>query len=89
LSNNCGSWLTNLPSGEEFIVGDQAHIYTAEQGGSATIGGVHARVIQTNPDATLSLDKVEAAICPDDIHWPITKLVCIGTLQYFLFCTGP
>jgi threonine aldolase len=63
--------------GEEFIVGDQAHIYTAEQGGSATIGGVHPRVVPTNPDATLSLDRVEAAICPDDIHWPITKLVCI------------
>jgi threonine aldolase len=64
--------------GEEFIVGDQAHIYLSEQGGSAAIGGVHPRVLPTQEDATLDLKAIESAIRPtNDPHQPLTRLVCL------------
>ena len=65
--------------GSEFIVGDQAHIYYYEQGGVSQFGGVHPRVIPTNVDGTLSLAAIAGAIRADDVHFPVTKLVCLGT----------
>jgi threonine aldolase len=64
--------------GAEYIVGDQAHIYYYEQGGAAQLGGAHPRVVPTNADGTLSLDAIAHAVRPDDVHFPVTKLVCLG-----------
>ena len=40
--------------GAEFIVGDKAHTYIYEQGGAATIGGSHPRVLPTAEDGGLA-----------------------------------
>eukprot|EP01121_Diplochlamys_sp_Union-15-3_P005979 TRINITY_DN1635_c0_g6_i1.p1 TRINITY_DN1635_c0_g6~~TRINITY_DN1635_c0_g6_i1.p1 ORF type:complete len:349 (+),score=78.52 TRINITY_DN1635_c0_g6_i1:58-1104(+) len=63
--------------GDEFIVGNKAHIYTSEQGGSAWIGGVHPFSINNQSDGTLKLEDIENAIRADDCHYPRTKLVCL------------
>ncbi|CAF0969300.1 unnamed protein product [Didymodactylos carnosus] len=66
--------------GSEMILGDQSHIYFYEQGGSATLGRVHSRVVQTQPDGTLLLSDIEKVIRPfpaNDDHFPITKLICL------------
>ena len=65
--------------GSEYIVGDQAHIYWYEQGGPAQVGGAHPRPVRTNPDGTLPLDELAAAIRSYDDHYPVTKLICLGT----------
>lgn len=80
---NLVSCLAHCPErGSEFIVGDRAHIYIYEQGGSAALGGLHPRVVKNQADGTLDINEVVASIRPHgDDHFPITKLVCIENTQ--------
>lgn len=64
--------------GSEFIVGDKAHIYIYEQGGSASVAGCHPRVVRNNPDGTIDIEEVMDAVRDSsNSHFPITRLVCI------------
>jgi threonine aldolase len=74
---NLASVLSHCGRGDEMILGDQAHIFLAEQGGSAGLGGVHPRPLPTAPDGTLDLGKVEESIRADDDHYPRTQLLAI------------
>jgi len=74
---NLASLLSHCGRGDEVILGDQAHIFMYEQGGSAALGGVHPRSVPTQPDGTLDLDDVKAAIRGDNQHFPISRLIGI------------
>jgi threonine aldolase len=74
---NIVSQMAHCGRGDEIIIGDQAHIFFYEQGGSAALGGIHPRTIKTEPDGTLSLGAIEASIRPDNVHFPITRLIAI------------
>ena len=75
---NLLSVLTHCPMrGDEYIVGDQAHIHVYEQGGTASLGSVHPRVLPTAADGTLDLQAIEAAIRIPDDHFPVTRLICL------------
>jgi len=74
---NLISLLTHCGRGEEVILGDQAHIFYYEQGGSAAVGGIHPRTVTNQPDGTLDLDAIKAAIRGDDPHFPRTRLIAI------------
>jgi len=66
--------------GGEMILGNECHIHSSEQGNSAQFGGVHSRTVPTQPDGTLLLADVEAAIRHSglsDDHSPLTQLICI------------
>jgi threonine aldolase len=63
--------------GDEMLIGDQAHIFFYEQGGSAAIAGIHSRTISNQPDGTVDLGELEAAIRPDDPHFPRTRLIAL------------
>ena len=63
--------------GDEMLVGDQSHIFYYEQGGSAAVAGIHPRTIANQPDGTLDLNDLEAAIRPDDPHFPRTRLIAL------------
>jgi len=63
--------------GDEYIIGNEAHIYFYEQGGASQLGGAHPRVIPTNKDGTLNLKDIEEAIRGDDVHFPITRVICL------------
>jgi threonine aldolase len=52
-------------------------MFLFEQGGSASLGGIHARTVPNMPDGTLPLAEIEAAIRADNIHFPITRLIAI------------
>lgn len=69
--------LIHCGRGDEVIVGDQAHTYIYEAGGSAVVGAIHPRTIVTDLDGSLPLDKVSNAIRPDNIHFPRTKLLIV------------
>ena len=69
--------LTHCNRGDEMILGDQAHVFYYEQGGSAAVGGIHPRTVANQPDGTLNLDAIEAAIRSDDIHFPRTRLILL------------
>ena len=69
--------LTHCARGEEIIVGDHAHIVTSEQGGTAAMGGIQSRTVPNQPDGKLLLVDIEAAIRPDNIHHPRTRLIAL------------
>ena len=68
--------LTHCRRGDEMVVGDQAHVFYYEVGGSAALGGVHVRTVP-NGKGIPSVADVEAAIRGEDIHFPHTRLVCL------------
>lgn len=74
---NLVTLLAQCGRGDEVIVGDQAHTYVYEQGGMAALGGIHPRPLRTQPDGTLDLDDVRAAIRADNQHFPVTRLIAI------------
>ncbi len=69
--------LTHCGRGDEIILGDQAHVFYYEQGGCAAMGGIHPRTIPNRNDGTLAIEDIEAAIRPDDVHFPRTRLVLL------------
>jgi threonine aldolase len=70
--------LTHCRRGDEAIMGHLAHTFLFEAGGSAAVGGIHPRTVPNQPDGTLDLHDVEAALRnPDDVHHPRSRLVCL------------
>jgi threonine aldolase len=70
--------LTHCGRGDEAIMGHMAHTFLFEAGGSAAVGGIHPRTIPNQPDGTLHLADIEAAIrSPGNEHYPRTRLVCL------------
>nr|CAB3487649.1 unnamed protein product [Digitaria exilis] len=63
------------------ILGDNSHIHVYENGGISTIGGVHPKTVRNNPDGTMDLDKIVAAIRHQDLHYPTTRLICLENTQ--------
>ncbi|KAG7021181.1 putative low-specificity L-threonine aldolase 1 [Cucurbita argyrosperma subsp. argyrosperma] len=65
--------------GSEVILGDNSHIHIYENGGIATIGGVHPRTVRNNGDGTMNLDLIEAAIRDPrgELVFPTTRLICL------------
>jgi threonine aldolase len=74
---NLVSILTHCGRGDEIILGDQAHTFYYEQGGYAALGGVHSRTLPNRPDGTLDPELIEAAVRPDDVHFPRTRLIAL------------
>lgn len=74
---NLASLLTHCPRGAEVILGDQAHIFYYEQGGAAALGGIHPRPLPNRPDGTLDPADIEAAVRPQDVHFPRTRLIAL------------
>lgn len=64
--------------GGEMILGDQSHIHYYEQGNAAQFGGVHSRVLPTQPDGTIEIEEIKKAIRPvGDDHLPLTQLIVL------------
>ncbi|KAI4350099.1 hypothetical protein L6164_010620 [Bauhinia variegata] len=69
--------------GSEVILGDNSHIHIYENGGIATIGGVHPRTVKNNEDGTMDIDSIEAAIRDPngELVYPTTRLICLENTQ--------
>lgn len=74
---NLVALLTHCQRGEEYIVGQKAHNYLFEAGGAAVLGSIQPQPLDFGDDATLPLDKVAAAIKPDDFHFARTRLLSL------------
>jgi threonine aldolase len=75
-SNLCGI-LAHCQRGDEYIVGQLAHTYRWEGGGAAVLGSVQPQPLNHQPDGTLALSDIEAAIKPDDAHFAKTRLLTL------------
>jgi len=69
--------LAHCQRGDEAIVGKRNHIFLHEAGGLSVLGGVHSSQLPNQPDGSLRLQDVAAAIRADDPHEPVTRLVCL------------
>jgi threonine aldolase len=74
---NLVSILTHCGRGDEIILGDLAHTFIYEAGGTAALGGIHPHTVPNQPDGTLRLQDIEAAIRSDNVHFPRTRLICL------------
>ncbi len=75
-SNLCGI-LSHCQRGDEYIVGQMAHAYRWEGGGAAVFGSVQPQPLNHQPDGTLALEEIAAAIKPDDAHFARTRLLAL------------
>jgi threonine aldolase len=75
-SNLCGV-LSHCQRGDEYIVGQMQHCYRWEGGGAAVFGSVQPQPIAHQPDGTLALADIEAAIKPDDPHFARSRLLAL------------
>lgn len=69
--------LSQCGRGDEIILGDKAHIFLYERGGTAAVGGVHPHTLPNLPDGRLDLEQVEAAIRDENDHYPVTRLLAL------------
>ena len=74
---NLASILAHCGRGDEAILGNKAHTFLFEAGGIAALGGVHPCQLPNQPDGTLALEDIRAAIRPDDPHDPVTRLIAL------------
>jgi threonine aldolase len=74
---NLAALLAHCRRGDEVILGDLAHTFLYEAGGMAALGGLHPRVLPNQPDGTLRLDQIAAAVRPDDSHFPHSRLIAL------------
>ena len=73
--------LVHCQRGHEVIVGSQSHIYLNEAGGMAALGGIQPCPVQNQPDGTLAFEEILACIRTEDVHHPITRLICLENTQ--------
>ncbi|HZN47296.1 MAG TPA: GntG family PLP-dependent aldolase, partial [Ramlibacter sp.] len=74
--NLCGV-LSHCQRGDEYIVGQMQHCYRWEGGGAAVFGSVQPQPLDHQPDGSLALADIEAAIKPDDPHFAHTRLLAL------------
>jgi threonine aldolase len=75
-SNLCAI-LSHCQRGDEYIVGQMQHCYRWEGGGAAVFGSVQPQPLDHQPDGTLALADIEAAVKPDDPHFARSRLLAL------------
>lgn len=75
--SNLVALMAHCERGDEYIVGQQAHCYRWEAGGAAVLGSIQPQPIEHQPDGTLALAQIEAAIKADDPHFARTRLLAL------------
>lgn len=75
--SNLVALLAHCERGDEYLAGQQAHTYKYEGGGAAVLGGIQPQPIEHAEDGTLPLERIAAAIKPDDFHFARTRLLAL------------
>ncbi len=75
--SNLLALMSHCGRGDEYIAGQNAHAYRYEAGGAAVLGSIQPQPIAHQPDGTLDLAEIEAAIKPDDSHFARTRLIAL------------
>lgn len=73
--------LTHCGRGDEAIMGDCAHTFVYEGGGTAALGGVQPHTIPNQPDGTLLIEDIQHAVRGDDPHFPRSRLLILENTQ--------
>jgi threonine aldolase len=73
---NLSAVLAHCQRGDEIIAGDQSHVFYYEVAGVAALGGIQIHTVPNGRGVPSPAD-VAAAIRPENIHFPPTRLVCL------------
>ena len=79
---NLVALLSHCQRGDELLVGDCFHIHRYEAGGVSVLGGVMMSVLETDHRGVMRASDITAAIKPDDLHCPISRLLCLENTVY-------
>jgi threonine aldolase len=74
---NLAALMTHCGRGDEYLVGQEAHTYGHEGGGAAVLGSIQPQPLEHEPDGTLAVSRIEAAIKPKDDHYARTRLLAL------------
>ncbi len=69
--------LAHCQRGDEVMVGNRSHIYRGEAGGVSVLGGVVIQALPNDHRGMMDPGEVEAAVHPDDAHFPRTRLIAL------------
>ena len=75
--SNLTALMAHCQRGDEYIVGQEAHTYRYEAGGAAVLGSIQPQPIANQPDGTIALADIAAAIKPDDVHFARSRLLAL------------
>src|SRR5271167_5049830 len=67
--SNLAALMAHCGRGDEFLVGQEAHIYTSEQGGAAVLGGIMPQPLEHDAAGGIEIARIAHAIKPDDVHY--------------------
>ncbi len=79
--SNLLALMAHCGRGDEYIAGQTSHCYRFEGGGAAVLGSIQPQPLEFEADGTLDLERVAAAIKPDDPHFARTRLLCLENTQ--------
>ncbi|MDE1984595.1 MAG: low-specificity L-threonine aldolase, partial [Gammaproteobacteria bacterium] len=79
--SNLAALMAHCGRGDEFIIGSLGHSFGHEAGGAAVLGSLWPCPIENEADGSLALDKLAAAIKPDDAHFAPTRLLVLENTQ--------
>ncbi len=80
--SNLLALMAHCERGDEYIAGQLAHAYKYEAGGAAVLGSIQPQPIEMEPDGSLDLARVAAAIKPDDFHFARTRLLALENTMH-------
>jgi threonine aldolase len=69
--------MSHCGRGDEYLVGQDAHTYKYEQGGAAVLASIQPQPLEHEPHGGIALERIAAAIKPDDIHFARTRLLAL------------
>lgn len=75
--SNLAALMAHCARGDEYLVGQIAHTYKYEAGGAAVLGSIQPQPLENDPDGTIPLAKLKAAVKPHDDHFARTRLVSL------------
>lgn len=80
--SNLLALMAHCERGDEYIVGQLSHTYKYEGGGAAVLGSIQPQPVEMEADGSLDLQRVEAAIKPDDFHFARTRLLALENTMH-------
>lgn len=75
--SNLAALMAHCGRGDEYLVGQEAHTYKYEQGGAAVLASVQPQPLEHEPHGGIAIERIAAAIKPDDIHFARTRLLAL------------
>ena len=75
MTNQIGLFV-NTNRGEEVLLHEGAHVFVYEAGAPALLSGVQVRTL-TGEGAVVSPDVLRAAVRPENVHFPRSRLLCL------------